>query len=113
MRLRPYFLDRRIILDVQQVIPLPEAGAYAIQLKKKAEENREAKRANTNDYSKYDLVVGGHNYPRLSKRRLILKVVKRQLTKAARWMTFRRLLTLADGSLSRVSCPLSAFRKKL
>src|ERR1700683_3536082 len=30
VRLRPYLLDSRVLLDVQQVIPLPEADAYAV-----------------------------------------------------------------------------------
>jgi hypothetical protein len=38
VRLRPYALEARVLLDVQQVIPLPEADAYTVQLKKKAEE---------------------------------------------------------------------------
>jgi RecB family endonuclease NucS len=43
VRLRPYALDDRVILDVQQIIPLPEADSYTVQLKKKAEENRQAR----------------------------------------------------------------------
>lgn len=45
VRLRPYVLEERVILDVQQVIPLPEAESYMVQIKKKAEENRQAKLA--------------------------------------------------------------------
>jgi hypothetical protein len=44
VRLRPYVLENRVILDVQQVIPLPEAESYMVQITKKAEENRQAKR---------------------------------------------------------------------
>ena len=44
VRLRPYELDGRIILDVQQVIPLPEAESYVVQIKRKSEESRQAKR---------------------------------------------------------------------
>ncbi len=44
VRLRPYVLDGRIILDVQQVIPLPEAESYVVQIKRKSEESRQAKR---------------------------------------------------------------------
>ena len=75
IRLRPYALDSRIVLDVQQVIPLPEADEYTIQLKKKAEENREARRFEP-DFTKYDLDVDGMRLPGLSKRALMFQVVK-------------------------------------
>jgi hypothetical protein len=42
VRLRPYCLDGRILLDVQQVIPLPEAAEYQVQLRKKEAEQRES-----------------------------------------------------------------------
>lgn len=44
VRLRPYALEGRVILDVQQVIPLPEAESYVVQIKRKSEETRQAKR---------------------------------------------------------------------
>jgi len=44
VRLRPYALEGRILLDVQQVIPLPEAESYMVQIKKKSEETRQTKR---------------------------------------------------------------------
>jgi hypothetical protein len=75
VRLRPYALEARVLLDVQQVIPLPEADAYTVQLKKKAEESRKAKQFEF-DFSKYDLTVDGVVHPHLTKRRLVFEVVK-------------------------------------
>jgi hypothetical protein len=80
VRLRPYALENRVLLDVQQVIPLPEADSYTVQLKKKAEENRQAKRFEF-DFSKYDLMVDGTRLPQLTKRRLVLEVVKAAIAK--------------------------------
>ena len=80
VRLRPYTLDGRLILDVQQVIPLPEADAYTVQLKKKAEENRNAKQVEV-DFSKYDLTVDGNTYSHLTKRRLVFEVIKAAIAK--------------------------------
>ncbi|HBY59138.1 MAG TPA: hypothetical protein DEH78_04910 [Solibacterales bacterium] len=80
VRLRPYALESRVLLDVQQVIPLPEADAYTVQLKKKAEENRKAKQVEF-DFSKYDLTVDGNVHPHLTKRRLVFEVVKAALAK--------------------------------
>jgi hypothetical protein len=65
---------------VQQVIPLPEADAYTVQLKKKAEESRKAKHVEV-DFSKYDLTVDGNAYPHLTKRRLVFEVVKAAVAK--------------------------------
>lgn len=80
VRLRPYVLESRTILDVQQVIPLPEADAYTIQFKKKVEENREARRAGA-DFSRYDLTIDGKSYTHMWKRALIFEVVAAAVSK--------------------------------
>ena len=79
VRLRPYALETRVLLDVQQVIPLPEAAEYTVRINKKAEEIREAK--HHIDFSKYDLTVDGNTYSHLWKRRLVFEVVKAALAK--------------------------------
>jgi hypothetical protein len=80
VRLRPYALETRVLLDVQQVIPLPEAAEYTVQLKKKAEENRQVQHGE-GDSSKCDLTVDGNTLARLPKRRLVFEVVKAALAK--------------------------------
>jgi hypothetical protein len=40
IRVVPYRLDERVLLDVQQVIPLPEAAEYQIQIKNKEQKER-------------------------------------------------------------------------
>jgi len=81
VRLRPYALETRVLLDVQQVIPLPEAEKYTEQINiKKAEEIRNAT-GDGFDYSKYDLTVDGNTQPRLPKRKLVLEVVRAALAK--------------------------------
>jgi hypothetical protein len=40
VRLRPYTLGDRVLLDIQQVLPLPEAEEYQVQIRKKAAEER-------------------------------------------------------------------------
>jgi hypothetical protein len=78
VRLRPHALETRVLLDVQQVIPLPEASEYIGKFKEKAEEIREQAK---HDYSKYDLTIDGNTQPQLSKRRLVFEVVKAALAK--------------------------------
>lgn len=40
VRLKPYKIADRVLVDIQQVIPLPEAADYQNQLRKKVEEER-------------------------------------------------------------------------
>lgn len=79
VRLRPYRLEARILLDVQQVIPLPEASDYTVQVRQKAEENR-ALTAGNLDFSKYDLSAGEQLIRRLTKRALVFDSVKFAVT---------------------------------
>jgi len=44
VRLRPYSLDKEIIVDSQQIIPLPETEAYTIKVKEKGQAIRDQER---------------------------------------------------------------------
>ena len=44
IRLKPYADGHRVLLDVQQVIPLPEAEQYQIQVREKEQREKETKR---------------------------------------------------------------------
>lgn len=44
VRLRPHMDGGRVLLDIQQVIPLPEASEYLVGLREKATEARDARR---------------------------------------------------------------------
>lgn len=83
VRLIPHKLEGKILIDVQQVIPLPEAESYQIRIRQKAEEQRIAKRLQK-DYSKY--IFEGNTY---NKRKLVLAVVKR-------WISNNRPNTLSE-----------------
>jgi hypothetical protein len=81
VRLRPYALDSRVLLDVQQIIPLPEADDFTIQLKKKAQESRITRKFDP-DFSKYQLAVDGTTtLTGLTKRALAYEVVATVLRK--------------------------------
>jgi len=47
IRLRPYLDDGRVLIDVQQVIPLPEAEDYYVKIKQKEVQERQARREHT------------------------------------------------------------------
>lgn len=70
IRLIPYKNQEQILIDVQQIIPLPEAETYQVKIKKQSEERREARKSNR-DYTQYKFM--GNSY---RKRRLVLAVIK-------------------------------------
>jgi hypothetical protein len=69
VRLKPYRDDGSVYLDVQQVIPLPEAAEYEIRIREQQEEKRESI-SSGKDYTKY--IFKGGIYP---KNRLVHAVV--------------------------------------
>lgn len=75
VRLKPYRDADRILLDVQQIIPLPEANAYQVQIKEKQKRERQARTFNP-DFTKYDITIDGRTFPHLAKRNAIFTVVK-------------------------------------
>jgi hypothetical protein len=104
VRLRPYSLEGRTILDVEQVIPLPEAADITIQITEKAEEARRWRRVN-HDLSRYDLTVNGSTLPSLSKRALVLAVTKAAFGQGLSIESIRELMPPrkwieAEGELS-------------
>lgn len=79
VRLQPYNLDNRVLIDVQQIIPLPEATEYQIQVREKARRERGA-RSSGADYTRYDLVLGAQKFTNMPKGRVI-------------YLTFRHLVS--------------------
>lgn len=73
IRLSPYQHHGRLLVDVQQLIPLPEAEALTIKLKKRESAVRAAR--TSRDYTKY-VIAGptGESEP-LAKRNAVLKMV--------------------------------------
>ncbi len=76
VRLQPYSYESgKILLDIQQVIPLPEAADYQIAIQHKSAETRAAIREGR-DYSKFDLTIDGVFRERLSKREFVFYVIQ-------------------------------------
>jgi len=75
VRVRPYQFKGETLLDVQQVIPLPEAADYQVQVKNKKREERKSRQSNI-DFTRFDVWVGGERYPQQWKRNALLIVVK-------------------------------------
>lgn len=73
-RLIPYKLNEEVLIDVQQIIPLPEAESYQVKIKEQKEAQREVRRG-TRDNTKYSFneEVG------LGKRGIVLSVWKKYM----------------------------------
>ncbi|PLX67090.1 MAG: hypothetical protein C0603_10540 [Denitrovibrio sp.] len=68
-KLIPYRLNEEVIIDVQQMIPLPEAKDYQNKIKEQKEERRET-RESSRDYTRYTC----DNIKGLTKRGLVFVV---------------------------------------
>ncbi len=75
VRLRPHSLGQKVLLDIQQVIPLPEAAEFQIALREKSQEI-EAAQVNERDLTKFRLKTATAEFTELNKRRFILEVVR-------------------------------------
>jgi RecB family endonuclease NucS len=74
VRIKPYKDGNRTLVDIEQVIPLPEASTYIIQV---GEKNRQERiRVQNRDMTKYDVTVLGNLEKHLAKRNSIFFVVK-------------------------------------
>ncbi len=70
VRLIPYKHQEQILVDVQQIIPLPEVESYQVKIKQQSEERREARKS-SKDYTRY--IFQGNSY---NKRKLVLAVIQ-------------------------------------
>ncbi len=75
VRLQPYRLDGRVLVDVQQIIPLPEVAEYQVRVTEKKRRERAA-RADTRDWTSYDVSLGGRRLTGLRKRHAIYQVFR-------------------------------------
>lgn len=79
VRMAPCDNDGQILLDVQTVIPIPEAEGYQVGIREKRQ-REQASRKSGRDYSvRYDVTIGDERYPKQYKRRMMLLIVSRVL----------------------------------
>lgn len=78
VRVVPYRLHEAVMLDVQQVVPLPEAGDYQVRLRRK-ERQRERARSDNRDFTRYHVVVDGQALPDENKRNAVRLMVTQLL----------------------------------
>src|SRR5208283_2491820 len=106
VRLTPYALDGRTLVDVQQLIPLPQMRDYLVRVREKAEKVREEQAASM-DFTRFDVRVGEQSYQRLTKRAAFLRVCRHLCEKGVNPESIaalgpraaRRVLYCLDGDL--------------
>lgn len=75
VRLTPYRLDGRVLVDVVQVIPLPEAADFQVRVRQKRQRERSGRtRA---PHQRLDVTIAGETHEWLTKRAAALLVVQR------------------------------------
>jgi hypothetical protein len=75
VRIQPYRLAEQILLDVQQLVPLPEAQEYQVRARAKRRVEQQERSAGR-DFTKFDVAVDGIWERYLAKRQAILRVVR-------------------------------------
>jgi len=73
VRLRPHQDGDNVLIDVERIIPLPEAENYIVGVREKSRKKSESRQK---DLTKFDVQVGQDWYRKLPKRQTIFRVVK-------------------------------------
>ena len=74
VKMEPFFDGQRILLDIQQVIPLPETEQFQVQVRQKKQKEQQS-RTSSRDFSKFTLSIDGKAYYGLNKRNLMYEIV--------------------------------------
>ncbi|CAN7650672.1 hypothetical protein LJR129_005080 [Acidovorax sp. LjRoot129] len=75
VQMRPHVLGGRMLLDVQQVIPLPEAAQYQVAIREKEMAQAEARSSERNT-TRFNLTVGNQVFSNLAGRRVVYELVR-------------------------------------
>src|SRR5258707_160061 len=70
VRLKPYSLEGRLLVDVQQIIPLPDVEEYQVQVREKAQKERQARTSGA-DFTRFDVQFDGEAHASMWKRNAI------------------------------------------
>lgn len=98
VRLQPYSFDGRVLVDVQQIIPLPEVEEYQVRVAEKKRRERQS-RTDNRDWTSYDVTLDGRTIPDLRKRHAIFHVVRHHILHGT---SPQRVAELCGAKLDRV-----------
>jgi hypothetical protein len=106
VRLSPYDDSGGLLIDVQQVIPLPEAEEFQIRIREKKVIERAA-RTHNRDLTKFNVKIGAIESPNLPKRQAIKLIIQTLAKKGVDPEAMRRVVAWKSDLLSDVSGELS------
>lgn len=78
VQMRPHDLAGRVLVDILQVIPLPEAAQYQVAVREKAVEQavvQAAARRSERGFGRYDLKIGDATFSNLPRNRVLHEVI--------------------------------------
>jgi hypothetical protein len=94
-RLIPYAIDDKVLLDIQQVLPLPEAADYQVRLRRK-DVARERARSAGRDFTRYHIVIDGEALAHQNKRNAVRTMVEQLALRGVPLAEMRKLLPERD-----------------
>ncbi len=98
VRLTPYNDGGKTFLDIQTVIPLPEAEEFQIQVREKQLREREA-RSSTRDLTRFDLKVNGRTYTDMTKRGVMFALIRDIINSGAKPEDIEKVISWRESNL--------------
>ena len=98
VKMEPFFDGQRILLDIQQVIPLPETEHFQVQVRQKKQKEQQS-RTSSRDFSKFTLSIGGRDYHGLNKRNLMHQLVSEVIQDGAKPEEVADIISWRKGNL--------------
>ncbi len=92
VRLVAYEIAGRTYLDIEQVIPLPQAIDYQVRIRRKDQQQEKARLEGGADWTPYQIVVDGEAGEPLRKRRAVLAMVQQLSRKGIRLEDISKVL---------------------
>lgn len=95
VKMEPFVKGKQILLDIQQVIPLPETADFQVKIRRKKQKEQQSKR----DLQKFTLIANGEEFKGLNKRKLIFKIVEILIKKGLKPKEISDLLSKVKKNL--------------
>jgi hypothetical protein len=116
VRLQPYRLGSSLLLDVQQIIPLPEAADYQVQIRQKQREVRAAA-DQSSDWTRYDVTTDEGVKHALYKREVVFAAVGQLVRRGKSPVEIeeaagRRLFEVVDGTIDGAAFQAELVRRR-
>ena len=92
VRLVAYEISSRTYLDIEQVIPLPQAADYQVRIRRKEQQQEKAQIDGGADWTRYQIIVDGEAGAPLRKRRAVLAMVQQLSRKGIRLEDISKIL---------------------